>query len=136
MKKIIIYAMLLFVTASSFSQQLNPIQLTRQDYLKKSKNQKTAAWVLLGGGIALMGTGILIGSGNEVSFDNAETSVIIAGIGVLSTIASIPLFIASGRNKRKAMNASTYFKIEKTQTIQQTGISFHPLPAISIKINL
>lgn len=137
MKKIIIYAMLLFVTLSSFSQQINPIQpLTRQDYLKKSKNQKTAAWVLLGGLPVLTGTGLLIGNRKEASFNDAFTGAVIAGIGVLSAIGSIPLFIASGRNKRKAMNASTYFKIEKTQTIQQTGISFPSLPAISIKLNL
>jgi hypothetical protein len=31
--------------------------------------------------------------------------------GALSIITSIPLFIASGRNKRKAMNVSGYLEI-------------------------
>ena len=54
MKKIIIYAMLLFVTANALGQQINPNQpLTRQDYLKKSKTQKKTAWILLGGGTAV-----------------------------------------------------------------------------------
>lgn len=81
-------------------------------------------------------TGLLIGNRQESSFDNAATGAVFAGIGVLSAIGSIPLFIASKRNKRKAMNASSYFKIEKTETIQQTGISFSSFPAISIKLNL
>ena len=43
MKKIIIYAMLLFVTANALGQQINPNQpLTRQDYLKKSMGQPSA----------------------------------------------------------------------------------------------
>jgi hypothetical protein len=52
MKKIMLCTMLLFLTASLFSQQTNPQSLSRQDYLEKSKKQKTAAWILLGGGLA------------------------------------------------------------------------------------
>jgi len=136
MKKIIICTMLLFVTTSSYSQQTNPIQpLTSQDYLKKSKSQKTAALVLLGGGTVLIGAGLLIGNRKESSFDDAATGGVIAGIGILSTIGSIPLFIASGRNKRKAMNVSTYFEIRKNPAITQTGTAFHSSPSLSIKIN-
>jgi hypothetical protein len=47
--------MLLFIAARLFSQQTNPNQplvnqdyLKKPDYLEKSKNQKTAAWILLG----------------------------------------------------------------------------------------
>src|SRR5438045_9207630 len=105
MKKIIAYAMLLLITTNSFSQQTNPSAPLNQDYLKKSKNQKTAAWVLLVGGIALVGIGVLIGDQKQSTFDDAATGGVIAGIGILSTIGSIPLFIASGRNKRKAMRS-------------------------------
>ena len=58
------------------------------------------------------------------------------GLGFLSTLGSIPLFIASGRNKRKANAATTFFKMEKTPVIQQTGFAYQSYPAVSVKIRL
>ena len=50
-------------TAPSFAQQTDTVKpMARQDYLDKSKRQKTTAWVLLGGGAALIAIGLLIGS--------------------------------------------------------------------------
>jgi len=48
MRKIILAAMLLILTTASFSQQTksSPI-LAKQDYLTKSKEQKTFAWIFL-----------------------------------------------------------------------------------------
>jgi len=71
-------------------------------YIKKSKSQKTTAWVFLSGGVVLMGTGLLIGNRESSSFDDAATGVIIGGIGFLSALGSIPFFVASGASKRKA----------------------------------
>lgn len=137
MKKIITCSMLLIITTSSFGQQIKPSQsVSREDYLTKSKSQKSTAWILLGGGSALVATGFLIGNRKESSFDDAATGGIIGSIGVLSVIGSVPLFLASSRNKRKAMNASAYLKMERTQSIQQAVINFHSYPALSIKINL
>ena len=139
MKKIILFPMLLILSAASFSQQITTnTPVTKADYLQKSKNQKSTAWVLLGGGSALMITGFLIaGGGNgDVSFGAAGTGVIVGGLGFLSTLGSIPLFIASGRNKRKANAATAFFKMEKTPVIQQTGFVSRSYPALSFKINL
>ncbi|MEO6135022.1 MAG: hypothetical protein ABIP35_07710 [Ginsengibacter sp.] len=108
----------------------------KNDYLQKSKSQKSAAWALLGSGSALIIVGVLIGNKKNASFADAGTGVVLGGLGLLSTLGSIPLFIASGRNKRKALNSSTYFKFEKAPSIQQTGIIFHSYPTISFKINL
>lgn len=135
MKKIIIYAMLLFVTTNAFSQQINPIQpLTRQDYLKKSKNQKTTAWILLGGGAAVaVGAPILAVSSD---WTKPETSYDVAFLaGCASMLGSIPLFIASKRNKRKAMNASTYFEIRQNPVLTNTGLILHSTPTLSLKFN-
>ena len=56
---------LLVLNSGSFYQQNNPSPtLTKQDYLKKSKNQKTAAWIVLGGGIVLTSAGMAIGLNN------------------------------------------------------------------------
>lgn len=138
MKKIIISTALLLVTFVSICQQTTFPVLTREDYLKKSKNQKTAAWILLGGGSALIIAGLLIGNRKESSFGDAGTGAIIGITGFLAaTAGSIPLFIASGRNKRKSQHASAHLRFEKVPAIQPTGISYCSYyPAISVKFNL
>jgi len=146
--------LLLIITASlflfeSFSQQIDPAPaLTKQDYMEKSKKQKTAAWVLLGGGAALIITGTIL-SANEVEkdyqndpnnpfaplteadFDGPEwvfTTGIFAGLG------SIPLFIASSRNRRKAMSLS--LKNEQFQSLKNSSLVYRPMPAVSLKVKL
>jgi hypothetical protein len=71
-------------------------------FLEKSKKQKTAAFILLIGGAAAGTAGLLVGSGEETSFDEAGSGAIVGGIGLASMIGSIPLFIAAKRNKSKA----------------------------------
>jgi hypothetical protein len=111
MKKAMFFAILLLVSAASFSQQTNPSQpFIREGYLKKSKSQKTAAWVLLGGGFAVTVVGVGITSNHlwdEVIYDTENTKgegVVIAGLALMA--GSVPLFIASGRNRRKAFSVS------------------------------
>jgi hypothetical protein len=135
MKKFIICALLMGMAATSFCQETNPTQpRTKQDYLKKSKDQKTAAWVLLGGGTVMIGTGFLIGARKESSFDDAATGAIIAVVGVFSAIGSIPLFIASGRNKRKGMSVS--FKNEQAPQFFKNSFVYRSVPSLSLKIQL
>ncbi len=51
MKKVIFCFMLLVMSATCFSQIATSQQLlTKEDYLLKSKNQKTTGWILTGGG--------------------------------------------------------------------------------------
>jgi len=137
MKKSILYFLLLAFPATSFCQKTyDTIPDIKTDYIVKSKNQKTAAWVLLGGGVALIGTGFLVGDRKEASFDDAATGAVLAGIGVLSTIGSIPLFIASGKNKRKAMQATTFIKMEDTRMVHNHSFVQTSYPAIALKIKL
>lgn len=128
MKKILFCSMFLVATRTSFCQQMDTSQVnTREYYLKKSKSQLIGGLILLGVG----GTTIaLVGKGNT-SFD--ELPLLAVG-GSLCLLGSIPLFIASGRNKRKASNATTYLKMEKIPVLQQAGLKFHSYPAISVKI--
>lgn len=128
MRKPILLFVLLTLTVTSFCQKINPSQtLTKQDYLKKSKNQKTAAWICLGSGAVLFA----IATPGEVSLDILP--VLVIGGGAL-VAGSIPLFIASGKNKRKAMNIS--FKIQRSPQLLQSGLSYQNIPAVSIKIGL
>ena len=137
MKKNILYFLLLALPAASFCQNINDtVRAVKTDYLVKNKNQKTAAWVLLGGGTALIGIGFLIGDNKNSTFDDAATGALLGGIGFLSTIGSIPLFIASGKNKRRAMKANTFIKMENTRMFQYHSFVQTSYPSIALKIKL
>lgn len=128
MKKIIIFSLLLTMSVASFSQQTNPSStLTKQDYLQKSKDQKTAAFIFLGVGV----TAFAIAAPGNVSFD--LLGVLAIG-GVVATLSSITLFIASSKNKRKGMHLS--FKNEKTPQIQKSSFVYKAVPSLTLKINL
>jgi len=137
MKKIIFFLLLLISFSSVFSQQTETKHsLTKQDYLAKSKRQKTGAWVLLGGGTALMGAAFLIGDSKEASFGDAGAAVIMGGLGFLCDLGSIPLFLASGKNKRRGMAASASIIMQNAYALQKQSISIIPFPALSLKIRL
>ena len=136
MKKIMTYMLLFIMPVASFSQKTNDsVPAVNTDYLAKSKNQKSAAWVLLGGGAVLIGTGFLIGDSKNSTFDDAATGAILGGIGVLSAIGSIPLFIASGKNKKKAVRASAFIKKERVPLFHKQSFTQNSYPAFSICLN-
>jgi hypothetical protein len=124
MKKIIICSMLLVLSTKTFCQQIIPSPtLTKQDYLKKSKSQKTGAWVLLGGGFTLSTIGALTSlpkAGEDIGYailllpnaltgnlqpepqNNYTAQTILLIGGLTSMLTSIPLFIASGKKQNKS----------------------------------
>lgn len=147
MKKIILFPIILIMSSASFSQQTEPSTVfTKEDYLQKSKNQKTGAIVLLAGGGLLHVIGLSVWSDGFVSaFDfsnpdpNRGSSELNAGgvlmiFGSLAVLGSIPLFIASGKNKRKAMNMS--FKLQAIPQLKNGSFVSQPGPSFSLKINL
>lgn len=139
MKRIIIGTTFLLVTVISFCQQTTTFKAhNREYYLKKSKSQKRSAWVLLGSGSGLIIIGLLIVPGKELyAIGDAAVKEGIQITGALLILPAIPLFIISGRNKRKANQVTTSFQFEKIQTIQQKGLSYRSYyPALSVKINL
>src|SRR5437762_14179559 len=108
MRKTTVFAMLLIIAINSFSQQANPSRTPMtEDYLKKSKHQKTAAWAFLGGGAALFITGLVIPQGEQQWDDyflvpveghkNDGVKGAFYLVGTLSMLGSIPFFIASGK---------------------------------------
>ena len=144
MKKIITCSVLLAFSATLFCQQnVQKQSLAKTDYLQKSKKQKTVAWVLLGGGATLLLTGIIIPKGDLVqeaflftTYENDGVKGTFELIGLVSMIGSIPFFIASGKNKKRASKASVFFNLEKMPVLQGTVISNRSLPALGVKINL
>ena len=147
MKNIILFAMLLIMSAASFSQQTEPSPvLTKQGYLQKSKNQKTAGIVIASGGGLLASIGIIVWSGGfsaGLDFSNPDpnagasersTGNVLVITGGVVVLGSIPLFIASARNKRKGMSLS--FKNETAPQIQNSSFVYKTVPSINLKINL
>ena len=135
MRMLFICTVLLFITARSFCQQTDSSRtLTKQDYLTKSKNQKTAARILLWGGAAVAVGSIIFDATSD--WDKSETPYIVAfSVGCASMIGSIPLFVASKRNKRKGMDATTYFEIRRNPVATNTGLTFHSTPTLSLKFS-
>ena len=130
MKKIIAYFLMLVLPVISFCQKTNDsVPVVKTDYLAKSKSQKTAAFILLGIGV----TTLTIAAVGDLDLDVLGTVVIVGGI---ATVVSIPLFIASGKNKRKAMKASAFIKMETVPSIQKQSYIQNSYPAIAFKINL
>ena len=139
MKKILVLITALMAVNSLFSQQTlkDSVQHGTKDYyLQKSKRQKSGAWALLIGGTALMGAGLLIGDNKNADFDQAGTGAVMFGIGFLADLGSIPLFIASSKNKRRAIKASASLKIQDAFVIQTQSMINSRFPAISFQIRL
>ena len=128
MKNFLLVICLFIVVSGSYAQQTEPSPvMTREDYLKKSKSQKTTGFILLGIGAACLG----IAAPGDVSFDALPVLVIGGSVAVLS---SIPLFIASGKKKRKAMNMSASIDLQAIQDLNKVEMSPKYYPAISFKL--
>ncbi len=134
--KVVLFCLVLMLAANSaFSQPTTTAAkpLTKADYLKKSKNQKLAAFLFLAGG----GTLIVLGSRDGAddlgnSEDTRSTAAVVAGIASLGV--STTLFIASARNKKKSDMMA--IKMEKAPMIQQGSMVYSNYPALALRIKL
>ena len=138
MKKFLILCLVLSYLISlkvTLNAQENPQNQIQDFYLRKSKNQKTTGLILAGAGTALILAG---GYAFDKSWDEVSaTATDIAGFavltGVLADLASIPYFISSCRNKKKAATfslgyQSVYFRCDNSF---RTGIK----PVAVLRIN-
>jgi len=102
---------------------------------------------MLGGGtlIATIGVGIGVAEVTEAvilgpfSGEEAQTSSagpILTLVGLTAMVGSIPLFIAAGRNKKKAAAASLSFKMENATQLNRLAFVTSQYPAVSYKIRL
>jgi hypothetical protein len=110
-----------------------PVRDTREWYLQKSHNQKTWAWVLLGGGV-LVGGISLATSVSDFESGNANSQKLSAGevlvfVGGGMVVASVPLFIASSRNKRMAAQ----LEVKKETSFTATGPGGRAFPALGLR---
>jgi hypothetical protein len=108
MKKIILPLFIILFSTGLQAQQTGDRSLKSMTdpelgryYLQKSRSQKTAGWILLGGGLALYTAGVASFSNSIWSESTGGAEVMIL-VGSLSTIACIPLFITAAKNKGRA----------------------------------
>jgi hypothetical protein len=109
----------------------------KDEYLKKSKNQKTVAWVMLGGGLAVGIAGVIVFNQSDwFSEDDSQTNTggIMFLAGACTALGSIPFFISSSHNAKKA--AAISFKNQELFFPRQDGILVKSQPAVSLKIKL
>ena len=134
MKKITISTALLAFAIASFGQQDTASKAVpmQTDYLQKSKNQKTAAWILLGGGTALAAGGFIWASSNIFSTSSGPEVLLLVGIGCMT--GSIPFFISSSKNRKRAMSAS--FKFQQSLQLQNNILVKREVPSLTLKISL
>lgn len=145
MKKILFSLTLFVLMLQSFSQDTTRAELTKADYLQKSKRQKTAAWVLLGGGLGLMAVGVgtykveidlgpLFGQpASTTHVDNTgSTLAIVAGLGAM--VGSIPVFISAHHSKKKA--AALAIGNQRFLFPQQRGLTLTAQPTLRLTIPL
>ncbi len=132
MKKIIFTILVSIILQYSYSQQTKATYvITKQDYLKKSKKQKTAAWVTLGTGAVLITTGA-IALKHTTSKGGREAPILLSGM--VFTTASIPLFIISFATKSKGMKLS--FNNQSVPQMINCSLVYNPIPSLNLKINL
>ncbi|MFM2369183.1 MAG: hypothetical protein RL619_1483 [Bacteroidota bacterium] len=134
MKKTITFLMLLLFTVNAFSQTIPNNEFSKEYYLKKSKNQKTTGWILLSGGTLMTVVGVIGFSDSWYSSSNSTTDAygfIMLG-GVVSGLGSIPFFIMSGNNARKAATISLIN--QPVFSPMQGSLALNSQPALSVKI--
>ena len=126
MKNITVIFLIIVCSATSFSQQIDwdPV-LTKQDYLKKSKTQKTVAVILDVVGSAF------ISIASTIYIPNVYLYAVLGGVAGL---ASIPFYYSSRKNKRIAMNIS--LNNNTVPEINKSYFTISPGPLLTLKISL
>jgi hypothetical protein len=155
MKKIILVLAVSLVLSQAFPQSdtswgKENYKVDYQSLFQKAKHQKTAAWILLGGGtgLALIGMAIISSEASENLTNDFATiftlglytapepkhsaaGPILAITGSGAILGSIPLFLASSKNKNAAR---IILRDQHVFFNPQLNIKDH-LPSMGIQIN-
>ena len=137
MRKIIVFAILLAFAITSFSQDFASIpHLTDTDFYKKSRTQKTFAWILARVGVTAVTIGLLTQDYVDAFTDTAEEKKSsfpeVYAAGDVCIAGGIVLFVASSKNKEKADATSIFINIEKAP-LQYTMINKQLFPELEVR---
>ena len=132
MRNIFTCIIMLTLTATSFCQQHNVLRPgTHEYYLKKSKSQKIIGFIILGTSVPL----ITYFSISKSGYPYSVTELVSVGAALLMPFASVPFFIAAGRNKHKAMATSAYLKLEHAPSFKKSGVNLLSFPSVAMNIH-
>ena len=150
MKKLIVFAILMAVSVTGFTQPINTtVPPAKIDYLKKSKNRKTVANIFLATGASCVLAAFVIPRGEKITvttgsiwgiplessyYKNENVKGTFGGIGILVMLSSIPIYLASHHSKKKAMRLS--FKNETVPQLQKSSFVNRPVPSFALRISL
>lgn len=115
----------------------NEKQQIKQDLLEKSKRQKKTGFILLGAGAVSTVAGALIFANNFTLIGSEDDGAGAAGAtlfvaGGLSMLSSIPVFIASSKNRERATEMSARIKLESLPQVFPKYVTSR-YPAISLQ---
>lgn len=138
MKKLLISSFFVVLALQIFGQTVRPeVPLTKDYYLEKSKNQKTAAWTFFGIGTAAIGGGLLIATAHSndpyKEFEGALTGSFLIACGMLSDLISVPLFIGASKSKKHAAEVSTSIQLEELPSVIGYSLGQTAAPSIAVK---
>jgi Ni/Fe-hydrogenase subunit HybB-like protein len=151
MKHILLSFLLVAFSAPSFAQQIEPAPyILNTDYLKKSRHQNTAAWILTGAGtVGLLGTfmadlnqSVAGGLTTVFSLGTVEPEYKSLTVPYLLSAASIAggvsLFVAASKNRKRAMAEGpiSYLRLERGSVIKSTGFTTQAFPAVAVRFPL
>jgi hypothetical protein len=123
---------------TSYCQQSSPLPTqTSRDYLKKSKKQKRAGWIMLGSGAAMLAVGIPLMETADEGLGGLGQGIggfaLMIGGGALM-LTSVPFFIASSKNKKRAATVSGFLKMEEAQVLRTTVLKNKGYPAVMLRL--
>jgi hypothetical protein len=137
MKKACCMIVLLLIVVSLPAQHDEEMQ---GHFLEKSKKQKIAGYVTLGGGIGLLVPGIILLDKNtrtsrdaSVAKDLKAAGLVAAGVGLI--ISSIVLFSASDRNRKEARRISVKANQQLNGSACVGQLSLPSFVALTMNIN-
>ena len=99
---------------------------------QKSKKKRAIAYILLGGGLVSGLAGVSKNMNQDDNIDGGGEAAMT--IGAIAVVASIPFFVMSSGNKKKAMNLS--FSNEKTPQLYKQSLVSPPLRSLTLTFRL
>ncbi|HEY0750380.1 MAG TPA: hypothetical protein VGD26_04460 [Chitinophagaceae bacterium] len=131
MKKTITALLFLLYSITLYSQQL-----TQEQYLQKSKNQKTWGYVLTVGGSAMVIGGALAVGSKAAYWDSEALGYPLMAGGAAAIVGGISLLNSSKKNEQRAKSLAMtlYLKVEPVQSYQDMHIINNYYPALMLRI--
>lgn len=150
MKQILAFfiAIMLFLEATGQPQQQLTTQLTKAEYLKKSKRQQTTGIILVSSGAFSTTIGLVVAvvsapgaildafGGNTGGGRSLEVGSIMFYSGIIIMAGSVPFFIASGKNKKLSRQTNITFNLSQLPAEASFVYKQNQVPSIGVSIRL